>query len=167
MKDWKKGIVGTEKAGTEPPSKLDSEELAKQVREELWLNPFTIDANKISTGRLDASFITSGGVKSVNVGEISDGYHTFNELYDHRRILFSIICRQFIDKSWRSRLHHDGTMFEDYFIVGIDTPEGSFTYHYHMDHWDCFARVRELERAPIWDGHTSDDIIRLYSLLAD
>lgn len=25
-------------------------------------------------------------------GDLSDGYHTYNELYDHRMILFSIIC---------------------------------------------------------------------------
>lgn len=27
-------------------------------------------------------------------GELSDGYHSFNELYYHRMILFSIICNQ-------------------------------------------------------------------------
>lgn len=27
-------------------------------------------------------------------GELSDGYHSFNELYEHRMILFSIICNQ-------------------------------------------------------------------------
>lgn len=173
MKDWEKGIVGIEKAGAESPSKLNSEELAKRAREVLWVTPFTLDANGISTGELDASKITTGrldtsvSVKGLNVGEISDGYHTFNELYEHRRVLFSVVCRQFIDRSWRSRLHHDGTMFEDYFIVGVDTPEGAFTYHYHLDHWGCFAGVKELEKAPVWDGHTSDDIVRLYSLLAD
>lgn len=26
------------------------------------------------------------------IGEVSDGYHTFNELYHHRAILFSVIC---------------------------------------------------------------------------
>lgn len=26
-------------------------------------------------------------------GETSDGYHTFNELYHHRAVLFSVICR--------------------------------------------------------------------------
>ena len=49
-------------------------------------------------------------------------------------------------------------------IVGINTPEGYFTYHYHLNHWDKF-QVRELPNAPAWDGHTSDDILRLYSLL--
>lgn len=99
-----------------------------------------------------------------NKGDLSDGYHTYNELYDHRMILFSIICNQNTNISWKSKLHEDGTMFENYFIVGINTPEGPFTYHYHMDHWDKF-NILELEKAPHYDGHTPDDITRLYSIL--
>lgn len=96
--------------------------------------------------------------------QISDGYHTFDELYDHRMKLFAVICRMFSSSAWKSKLHSDGTMFDDYFIVGIKTGEGQFTYHYHIDHWDMFP-VEELERAPEWDGHTSDDVTRLFSLL--
>ena len=97
-------------------------------------------------------------------GDISDGSHTFDELYYHRMILFSIICNSNKERSWKSKLHDDGTMFDDYFIVGIETPEGQFTYHYHMDHWDKFD-VKELDRAPAWDGHEASDVIRLYSML--
>ena len=96
--------------------------------------------------------------------QVSDGYHTFEELYNHRMILFSIICNSYPYRAWKSKLHHDGTIYDNYFIVGINTPEGYFTYHYHLNHWDKF-RVRELPNAPEWDGHTSDDIVRLYSLL--
>ena len=49
----------------------------------------------------------------IDVAKVSDGYHTFDELYFHRMILFSIICKTFKDSSWRSRKHHDNTMFED------------------------------------------------------
>ena len=97
-------------------------------------------------------------------GEVSDGSHTFNELYYHRMILFSVICNQNSNKAWKSWKHHDGTMYEDYFIVGIDTPQGQFTYHYHKSHWDNF-RAKELEFAPMWDGHESKDVVRLLSLL--
>lgn len=100
----------------------------------------------------------------VITGDTSDGYHTFNELYEHRMVLFSIICNQNKDNAWKSLLHHDGTMFDDYFIVGVKTPEGQYTYHYHIDHWDKF-QVKELERGPEWDGHVASDITRLYSLL--
>lgn len=99
-----------------------------------------------------------------DIGNISDGYHTYNELYHHRMILFSIICRQNKDKSWRSKLHADGTMFPNYFIVGIDTSEGQFSYHYHEENWSYFQGIGELDNAPPWDGHQSSDITRLLSL---
>lgn len=87
-------------------------------------------------------------------GDTSDGYHTFNELYHHRAVLFSVIVKAFQEKAWKSRLHHDGTMYDGMFIVGIDTPEGKASYHYDIDpYWDMFE-CRELKRAPEWDGHT-------------
>lgn len=95
---------------------------------------------------------------------INDGSHTFQELYKHRKVLFSIICNSYPDISWKSKLHDDGTMFDGYFIVGINAPEGQFTYHYELQYWDDF-KVKELEKAPEWDGHTSDDIYRLESIL--
>ena len=98
------------------------------------------------------------------IGEVSDGYHTFNELYKHRCQLFSIICNMHQNISWKSWLHSDGTMFDDYFIVGITTPQGDYTYHYHKTEWSRF-NVKEIERAPEWDGHTAADISRLDSLL--
>ena len=100
------------------------------------------------------------------IGEISDGYHTFNELYYHRMILFSVICNMNRSKAWKSWKHHDGSMYNDYFIVGIDTPEGQYSYHYHKEHWDRF-NVEELENAPEWDGHEPKDINRLISLIQE
>lgn len=100
--------------------------------------------------------------EETNKGEISDGYHTFNELYDHRHTLFSIVCNRC--DGWKSKLHDDGTMIKGWFIAGIDTPEGTVTYHIPIDWWDLFV-CKELERAPRWDGHTSKQVItRLLSL---
>lgn len=87
-------------------------------------------------------------------GDTSDGYHTFNELYHHRAVLFSVIVRAFPDKAWKSKQHNDGTMYDGMFIVGIDTPEGQATYHYDIGpYWEMF-KCQELARAPKWDGHT-------------
>lgn len=92
-------------------------------------------------------------------GETSDGFHTFNELYHHRAVLFSVIVRDHRDLAWKSKLHHDGTMYDGMFIVGIETPKGQATYHYDIDpYWDMFD-CKELDRAPEWDGHTPDDAI--------
>lgn len=102
--------------------------------------------------------------QGMPVEQISDGYHTFGELYYHRMVLFSIICNQNRDKAWKSKLHHDGTMFDNFFIVGIDTLEGQYTYHYDLKFWDAYD-VKELEKAPEYDGHKPEDITRLISLL--
>ena len=98
-------------------------------------------------------------------GDTSDGYHTFNELYHHRAILFSVICNERPEVAWKSKRHHDGTMYDGMFIVGIDTPEGQATYHYDREpYWDVF-RVKELELAPEWDGHTPGEAIRRIATL--
>ena len=95
--------------------------------------------------------------------QISDGYHTFEELYYHRMYLFSIICSYHKDRAWKSKLHHDGTMHKGNFIVGIGTPAGQYSYHYPLEFWDHFD-VKELQRAPKYDGHLPPDIVRLKSL---
>lgn len=102
--------------------------------------------------------------QGISRKEISDGYHTFEELYFHRMMLFATICNQNKHLAWKSKQHHDGTMFDgDMFICGIETPEGQYTYHYHMKFWDMYD-VKELEYAPEYDGHQPSDITRLISL---
>jgi hypothetical protein len=78
-------------------------------------------------------------------------------------ILFSAVCNQNSKIAWKSKLHADGTMFGEYFIAGIDTPQGQFTYHYRIEFWDLF-RIPELEKAPAWDGHLPSDVGRLLSI---
>lgn len=93
-------------------------------------------------------------------GETSDGYHTFNELYHHRAVLFSVICNLMPDVAWKSKLHETGDMYDGMFIVGIETPEGQATYHYNIEpYWDMF-NIKELECAPKWDGHTPAEAIQ-------
>ena len=98
-------------------------------------------------------------------GETSDGFHTFDELYHHRAVLFSVIVRDHNELAWKSKLHHDGTMYDGMFIVGIETPNGHATYHYAIDpYWEMFD-CKELERAPEWDGHSPDDAIERIATL--
>lgn len=103
----------------------------------------------------------------ISAGEISDTYHTFNELYHHRAILFATVvnAREGNNDCWKSKHHHDGSMYDGMFIVGINTPAGQATYHYDIEpYWDMFHCI-ELEQAPEWDGHTPNDAIeRIKSL---
>lgn len=112
-----------------------------------------IDGCALSRDALEYIRQLEANLPKIN-GDTSDGYHTFNELYHHRALLFSVIVKAFPDKAWKARQHHDGTMYDGMFIVGIDTPEGQANYHYDIDpYWGLFD-CQELERAPEWDGHT-------------
>ena len=89
--------------------------------------------------------------------EVSDGHHTFEELYAHRLALTAVLAAAAASDgdSWRSKAHHpdDDPMFEGgYFIVGVNLPTGPITYHYKLKHWDDFAAVPEVPHAPKWDG---------------
>ena len=99
------------------------------------------------------------------IGEMSDGYHTFNGLYYQRMVLFAALVKLNKDSSWKSHRHEDGEVCfgGGWFIVGIDTPEGSYTYHYEDKDWDLFD-CEELPVGKHWDGHTEDDVTRLLSL---
>lgn len=104
-------------------------------------------------------------IPETGIGDLSDGYHTFNELYHHRAVLFSVICNMLPHRAWKSKLHHTGDMYDGMFIVGIETPEGQATYHYDIEpYWDMF-KVVEVERAPEWDGHTPEEAINRISKL--
>jgi len=99
------------------------------------------------------------------IDNISDGWHTFGELYEFRMALSIALLNTNKDISWKSKKHNDGTMFAGgYFICGIKTPLGQVTNHYKMEHWHMF-NVDAVEYAPKWDGHTAKDSIkRLKSL---
>lgn len=105
------------------------------------------------------------GIKDI--GDLSDGFHTFNQLYYQRMILFATIVKQNRDKAWKSLRHESGELCfgGGWFIVGIDTPEGSYTYHYEDNYYSLFDCV-ELKCGKHWDGHTEKDVTRLLSLPA-
>ena len=101
----------------------------------------------------------------AEIDDLSDGFHTFRQLYYQRMMLFATIVKQNKDKAWKSLRHEDGELCfgGGWFIVGIDTPEGSYTYHYEDNYYSLFD-CEELKRGKHWDGHTEKDVIRLLSL---
>lgn len=100
--------------------------------------------------------------KDPDTDNISDGYHTFGELYDHRRALMAALVRTRRIWAWRSLAHHpdDAPMFDGgYFIVGVDLPTGTIRYHYKLPHWDDFRDAIALPHAPKWDGALPADTV--------
>ena len=93
-------------------------------------------------------------------GEASDGYHTFNELYDFRREYNAALVNSGIWKAHKSYRHHSGELCfgGGWFIVMMETPFGQISNHYENRYWDEF-HCEEKEFADMWDGHTERDVI--------
>ena len=128
-------------------------------------------------------------------GSISDGYHTFDELYEFRKVYNALLFNEWAkqtteikewDKDAQGRLyakvvstkykydvhkslrHHNGELcFDgDWFIVVAVLPSGQISNHYHIRDWDLF-QVPEVENAKYeFDGHTSNDVlVRMLDLI--
>ena len=113
----------------------------------------------------------SGKDLSGKEGSISDGYHTFDELYNHRIALYlsllAVLKNNPKVESWWSRKHHnnDGNpMFTGHVIVGLRHKDSGrqITYHMKADKYIPILKkigVNELEESYEWDGHTPQDTV--------
>jgi len=115
-------------------------------------------------------------IEVTSLTDVSDGYHSIAELYDHRITLFIALCRFVQDadetatdyggvpprkRVWRSKFHSDGNpAYEGWFIMGIGKEKGDqISYHLPLSRWDETDFAETLDKAPIWDGHTSADVL--------
>jgi len=92
---------------------------------------------------------------------ISDGYHTFGELYKHRNSLFVALCKAHPEiPVWRSKLHSDGTGFDGWFIMGMHKEKGKqISYHLPLSMWEETNFAETLEKGPEFDGHISGNTL--------
>jgi len=119
-------------------------------------------------------------IKTCDKSKITDGYHTFNELYDHRNILFISLCQHIherftevvtsvseVSPVWRSKRHSTDVEIAGWFLLGINHEPGKqITYHLPSSLWTKCDFAKTLEKAPEYDGHTSSDVLtRIDSLL--
>lgn len=101
----------------------------------------------------------------LEVQNISDGYHTFKELYEFRLLYNAAFFNAIANLSdnpynvHKSFKHSDGewAFGGDWFVVVADLPTGQITNHYKDEEWDLF-QVPIRDRAGEWDGHTSADV---------
>ena len=115
----------------------------------------------------------------VDIGELSDGHHTFNELYNFRKVYNAALFNEWaenletssdfgqalfnvpkynVHKSWR---HSDGELCfgGGWFIVSAMLPTGLISNHYKAEDWDLF-KIPEVDKALFeFDGHTSEDVL--------
>jgi hypothetical protein len=128
-------------------------------------------------------------------GSVSDGYHTFNELYEFRKLynalLFNEWGKQIVeDREWKkdeqgrlyakvvktkykydvhkSTRHNNGELCfgGGWFVVVAILPSGQITNHYPISDWDLF-KITEVEKAKYeFDNHTSQDVLdRMLNIL--
>lgn len=106
-------------------------------------------------------------------GDVSDGYHTFNELYRYRMLYNAALFKAirlwhmsslsgdgdaFALRTGKSKRHHDGTepFGGGWFVVWVTLPDGSVIFnHYRMEYWNLFS-ADEHDTAPEWDGSTPE-----------
>jgi len=103
-------------------------------------------------------------VFKVDTNNISDGYHTFEDLYEHRIELWIALTKQLKSSKrvmvWKSDTHSDGSKWKGWFILGYGLKEGEqITYHLPEKYWDRI-HIPFLDKAPNWDGHTDKDVIK-------
>lgn len=95
--------------------------------------------------------------------DVSDGYHTFGELYDHRIELYLALCHSLAARDfviWRSKTHSDGSSCEGWFVLGVGVEPGKqITYHLPMSRWDDAAFANWGGPVPGFDGHSSADVL--------
>lgn len=100
---------------------------------------------------------------------ISDGYHTFDELYGHRNTLYIAICKllRYNNTVWRSKQHSDGNRIDGFFLLGINTNQNEqITYHLPLSYWDECSFAQTMPTRPYFDGHSSKDVLeRLKKLI--
>lgn len=108
----------------------------------------------------------------ADVGQISDGHHTFGELYEHRIALWMALCYAQATKMddggmscspivWRSKRHSDGSAIDGWFLLGINKEPGKqMTYHLPASQWGECEFAETLDKAPAFDGHTSADVLQ-------
>lgn len=147
---------------------IDGDALIEKFNEKVDMAECLIDAR---TAERFATFCALADaveeMPTADVEKISDGYHTFADLYEQRLILSAALAKN-NPHAWKSKRHEDGSVpfGGGWFIMGFDTDEGCYTYHYELKDWDLF-QCKELDKGKPWDGHTSKDVRRLLSIPAD
>lgn len=124
-------------------------------------------------------------VSEDNVGSLTDGYHSFNELYEHRHALMCSLmslaeaCPIEGISTFKTRKNDAKESMDGWFIAGINlrfiesqNEDGSYntkpaqiTYHMPDRLWDMLVNTPEIEYNADYDGHSSNDVFqRLFML---
>ena len=102
--------------------------------------------------------------------DVSDGFHTIDELYEFRKTYNAVLFNEWASQGQysvhKSERHGDGERCfgGGHFIVMANLPSGQISNHYELKDWELF-KCEEREKADIWDGHSSADVLERLRLL--
>lgn len=115
------------------------------------LEPVIKRAIKMKTISLGKNFPNIQLDDTVDIGELSDGYHTFNELYEHRILLFLALMKTSANDSlvkdygWSKR-HSDGELcFGGGWCIGWIVLENGLEIRYHFNESYVTPEILHLE----------------------
>jgi hypothetical protein len=130
---------------------------------EFTITPTTEPDYSISKINAEIQTITNKGYSNNNV---SDGYHTFRELYDCRMLLNAELFNRLADEGTyfnvhKSTRHNDGELCfgGGWFCVFAHLPTGDITFHYKEEYWSLFQIPDRYKINTPYDGHTTKDVI--------
>lgn len=92
--------------------------------------------------------------------KVSDGYHTIEELYEHRNILFLLYVLSQRGE-YDTIYYRKDKNIPGWFILYIEITEGQISYHL-PDKFFKHVRLSGIKEAPKdykWDGHKSNDVL--------
>jgi hypothetical protein len=95
-------------------------------------------------------------IPSSELQQMSDGFHTFAELYDHRIMLFLAMMNMAnsagLECGWSKR-HDDGELcFGGGWVIGWITAQNGKQVRYHMEDTRPLPPLLEKAIAPKWNG---------------
>lgn len=102
----------------------------------------------------------------TDFSNISDGHHTFKELYRYRMLYNAALFNEWYkDNKYdvhKSLKHSDGQYcfsqnggMEGWFIVIAHLPTGQISNHYRIENWYLF-NIEDRELSAEYDGHTPE-----------
>jgi len=97
--------------------------------------------------------MTEGKTFKIVGNDISDGFHTFDELYEHRCILYLSLC---LANKKRCFIKQDSM---NWFILYCETPYGQVSYHLPKKYLEMARRFFHESPDHEFDGHTSNQVI--------
>ena len=149
---------------------ITEEEISKLAEEKYPYCAGTSNAGMRYNSNMDCKregFIKGYKANTLNqiTGETSDGYHTFNELYEFRKVFNAALFNEWqvqgkydVHKSYK---HNDGELCfgGGWFIVVAVLPTGQISNHYENKDWELFKIDAVNEALFPFDDHTPKDVL--------